>query len=68
MALTGKLDLTTTPATLTVVSDRRKESVTVHSAGEDLTLDGVWPVTVTDSAGRTWTLKSDDGATAVYTG
>lgn len=68
MALTGSLDLTKTPAVLTVVSDRRKESVDIHSAGDDLTLTGNWPVAVSDSSGRVWTVQSDDGVTAVYTG
>lgn len=60
MALAATLD--TTGKILTVVSDRRL--VTITSAGDTAT--ATFPVTVTDTA-RTWTVKSDDGKTAVYT-
>ena len=68
MALTATLDLTVTPAVLKVVSDRRKVSVDVHSAGDDAVATGQYPVSVVDSSGRAWTVQSDDGTTAVYTG
>lgn len=68
MALTAKLDLTTSPATLTVTSDRRKVSVDVHAAGDDAVATGTFPVTVADDSGRVWTQSSDDGDVAVYTG
>lgn len=68
MALTAKLDLTTSPATLTVTSDRRKVSVDVHAAGDDAVATGTFPVTVADTSGRAWSVQSDDGTTAVYTG
>lgn len=66
--LTAKIDLTVTPITLTVTSDKRKVEVSVKSAGETATGTAVFPVTITDTSGRTWTQKSDDGTTAVYTG
>ena len=68
MALTAKVDLTTTPPTLTVVSDKRKVAVSVTAAGETATGTATFPVKVTDDSGRVWTVKSDDGATATYTG
>lgn len=68
MALTAKIDLSKTPCQLTVVSDKRQVVVSVTSAGETATGTATFPVTVTDDSGRVWTLKSDDGATAVYTG
>ena len=67
MALKGSFDLTKNPIECTVVSDRRKVSVDVSSAGDTLTLTGQFPIKITDSSGRVWTVKSDDGATAVYT-
>lgn len=68
MSLSASLDLNATPPTLTVVSDRRKVSVNVTVLGETVNASGLFPVTVTDSSGRVWTQKSDDGTTAVFTG
>lgn len=68
MALTASVDLTKNPAELTVVSDRRRVTVNVHAAGDDAVATGAYPVTVSDSSGRVWTVKSDDAVTAVYTG
>ena len=68
MALTATVDLTKSPILLTVVSDKRKVAVSVSSAGETATGTATYPVTITDTSGRVWSLKSDDGATAVYTG
>lgn len=67
MALTASVDVTKTPAELTVVSDKRQVEVTVTAAGETAVGTAVFPVKVTDED-RTWTKKSDDGVTAVYTG
>lgn len=68
MALSAKVDTTKTPIELTVTSDRRKVSVEVTAGGETATATGTFPVKVTDSSGRVWTQKSDDGTTAVFTG
>lgn len=68
MSLSATLDLTVTPPTLTVVSDRRKVTVDVHSAGDTATATGTFGVQVQDDSGRVWTAQSDDGTTAVYTG
>lgn len=69
MTLAAKVS-TTLPLTLTITSDKRKFSgkVTVNSAGDsaEATYSGTFPVTLVDSAGRSWVLKSDDGTTAVY--
>lgn len=67
MAITASIDLTKSPIELTVVSDKRKVEVSVQAAGETATGTATFPVLVTDAA-RTWTKKTDDGATAVYTG
>lgn len=67
MAITATVDLSKSPIELTVVSDKRRVAVSVQAAGETATGTATFPVTVTD-ASRTWTLKSDNGATAVYTG
>lgn len=64
--LTATIDLTKTPIELTVVSDKRVVSVQVAVLGETATATGKFPVKVTDTD-RTWTLKTDDGKTAVYT-
>jgi len=66
MALTATLNLSVTPNTLTVVSDKRKVEVTVTAVGETAVAKGTFPVKVTDSRGVVWNVKSDDGATAVY--
>ena len=66
--VTAKVDTTKSPIELTVTSDKRKVSVVVTAVGESVTATGVFPVVVEDDSGREWTLKSDDGATAVYTG
>jgi hypothetical protein len=63
MALSATVNESVTPPVLTVVSDRRR--VTVSSAGD--TAVATFAVKVTDAA-RTWTPKSDDGLTAVFTG
>jgi hypothetical protein len=68
MALTATLDLTVTPIRLTVVSDKRKVTAEVKTAGEIATCSGTFPVQFTQTGGRTWTLLSDDETTAVYTG
>lgn len=67
MSLTAKVDTSTAAPTLTVVSDKRNVSVAVTVLGETVNASGRFPVTIVDAA-RTWTLKSDDGTTAVYTG
>lgn len=67
MALTATVDITTTPVTLTVTSDRRKITGTVTSQGETATYTATFPVTITDTTGRVWTGRSDDGVKAVYT-
>lgn len=64
MALTATVDLTKTPPTLTVVSDKRLVTVTVTSAGDTATGVAQYPITVTDLV-RTWKPVSDDGKTAV---
>lgn len=66
MALTAKVDTTVTPVTLTVVSDRRKVSVSVTSAGETATGTAAYPVVVSDTSGKVWTVQTDDAVTAVY--
>lgn len=68
MSLTAKVDITTTPYTLTVTSDRRHVKGTTLVAGETATFDAVLEPVVKDDSGRVWTKKSDDGAVAVYTG
>ena len=68
MAITADINLSKTPATLTVTSDKRKVEVSVTAAGETAIGTAVFPVTVSDNSGRTWTKKSDDGTTAVYEG
>lgn len=67
MALSAKLDISKTPMTLTVTSDKRVVAVSVTAAGETATGSATFPVAVTDDSGREWTKKSDDGVTAVYT-
>lgn len=68
MSLQASVDLTKNPLELTVVSDKRLVSVQVTAVGETATATGRFPVQVSDSSGRVWTVKSDDGTTAVYTG
>ena len=65
MALTGSLDLTATPPTLTVTSNKRHAKVTVQSAGEELVLEGDWPITAKD-ADHKWVIAEDDGVTTVF--
>lgn len=67
MALSASVNLSVSPAELTVKSDKRVVEVTVSAAGETATGKATFPVKVTDASGRVWTVKSDDGATAVYT-
>lgn len=66
--ITGKIDASKNPIELTVTSDKRIVTATVQAVGETAELKGQFPVTITATGGRTWTLKSDDGTTAVYTG
>lgn len=68
MALSATIDLTATPIKLTVVSDKRIVAVEVTAANETATGTATFPVTITQTGGRTWTLQSDNGTTAVYTG
>lgn len=68
MALTAAVDTAKSPIELKVTSDKRKVEVTVTAAGETAVGTAVFPIKITDDSGRVWTLKSDDGATAVYTG
>ena len=68
MVLTATVDITKTPITLTVVSGKRVVNVTVASAGETAVGTARFPITLTDTSGRVWTVVSDDGATAVYSG
>lgn len=72
MALTATIDTSKTPFELTVVSDKRKFAgeVTVSVGGDTgkAPYSGAFEPTVTDSSGRVWTKKTDDGTTAVYTG
>lgn len=66
--LTAKLDLTVTPNTLTVTSDKRIVSVDVTVLGETVKAEGRFPITIKDARTAViWTLKSDNGTTAVYT-
>ena len=67
MALTGSLDLTAIPPTITVTSNRRHEKVTLEAAGDQLVLEGHWPITATDDDDtRTWVAVDDDGVTTVF--
>lgn len=68
MALTATIDITKSPIELKVVSDKRVVAVTVTAAGETATGSAVFPVTITDAGGKTWTKKTDDNTTAIYTG
>lgn len=65
MALTATVDLTKTPPTLTVVSDKRIVSVSVTAAGETAIGTATFPVIVTDAT-RVWKIVTDDGKTAIY--
>lgn len=65
MALTATVDVSKTPITLTIVSDKRLISVSVTSAGDTATGTATYPLTIVDAA-RTWAKVSDDGKTAVY--
>lgn len=68
MALTATINTAKTPIELTVTSDKRKVEVSVTAAGETATGTATFPVKITDASGRVWTVKTDDGTTAVYTG
>lgn len=68
MALSAKVDITKTPYTLTVVSDKRAVKGTTTVGGESATFNATLEPVVTDDSGRVWTKKTDDGTTAVYTG
>lgn len=63
MALNATLNESVTPNALTVVSDRRK--ITITAAGDTMVV--AHPIKITDTAGAVWTVKTDDGATAVFT-
>lgn len=65
--LTAVVDVSAARPVLTVVSDRRVVGVSVSSVGETAVGTATYPVHLVDSTGRTWTLVSDDGVTAVYT-
>ena len=62
--LTATVDLTKTPPTLTVVSDKRVVAVTVTSAGETAVGSAQYPLIISDLV-RTWKPVSDDGKTAI---
>lgn len=64
--LTATIDLKKIPIELTVVSNKRVVAIAVTAVGESILATGNFPVYVVD-ADRTWTLKTDDGKTAVYT-
>lgn len=66
-ALAVTVDLST-PGTIiaTAVSDKRQVAVSVYAAGETATGTATFPITFSDTAGRKYTKKSDDGVTAVY--
>ena len=68
MALSATVDITKSPIELTVTSDKRRVQVSVQAAGETATGTATFPVTITDDSGRVWTLLSDDGLVAVFTG
>ena len=65
MALTATVDLTKTPPTLTVVSDKRIITVSVIAAGETAVGTATFPVTVTDTT-HVWKVVTDDGKTATF--
>lgn len=62
--LTASVDTTKTPLELTVTRPPVHGEVTV--LGETISFEGVLAIKVTD-AERTWTLKTDNGTTALYT-
>lgn len=67
MALTAKVDLTVTPNTLTVTSDKRVVyKGTAAVGGETVSYSAYLEPTITDSTGKVWVKKSDDGVVAVY--
>lgn len=68
MALQVSVDLTTKPGTIivTAVSDKRAVSVDVTAVGETATATGAFPISFSDSKGRTYKKISDDTITAVY--
>ena len=69
MALSASIDITKNPIELTVTSDKRIVAVTVTAAGETASGTATFPIVITQSGGRVWTLKgTDNGTTAVYTG
>lgn len=67
MALSVSIDITKSPIEMTVTSDSRELAVEVKAAGETASGTVVFPVTITNAGGRTWTKKSDDNRVAVYT-
>jgi hypothetical protein len=62
--LSVTVNTTVTPATLTVKSDRRIDTVTVSAAGETATAKAIFPISISDSTSHVWTLLSDDASTA----
>lgn len=68
MALSANVDLSGAAPKLTVTSDKRVVTVTVTAAGETATGTATFPITITDTSGRTWTKASDNGTVAVYNG
>lgn len=61
---------TTTPLVLTVTSDFRAITGTVTAASNGqtatTTYNLIWPLTISDSTGHQWKVRSDNGATAIY--
>jgi hypothetical protein len=68
MAITAVIDTKKTPMELTVTSDKRKITLTATVAGETATATATFEPIITDTSGRVWTKKSDNGTTAIYTG
>lgn len=71
MAITANVNVSTTPIELTVKLDaslaaKRSIDVDITVLGETVHASAYFPIKVVD-AERTWTLKTDDGVTAVYT-
>lgn len=66
MSTTAKLDVTTNPPTITVVSDERKVDAVVKILTYEIPMKGTLPIEILDKTGRTWKVQSDDGNTAVY--
>ena len=67
MTLSAAVNVTKSPIELTVTSDKRKITGTVTVAGETANYSGAFEPVITDTSGRTWVKKTDDGSVAVYT-